>query len=95
MQYVVAYARITTEKDNISLQGVYFGGVGETPEQADEIARECVNQIRGGSILPKVMLIEEKEQLISAMLDVCEKFEQVTAYMVEANGILTRTNRKK
>jgi len=93
-KYLVAYARIQSDKDtDITLQGVYFGGLGETPEEAEQIARDCVNTIKGGTILPKVLKLDENT-VIDAMLDAMEKFEQVTAYMVEADNTIRRSQRK-
>jgi hypothetical protein len=95
-KYVVAYAKIVTDKiDGISLAGVFFGGLGDTSEEAEKLAKDCVNTIRGGTILPKVMPIEGSGQLLEAMFDATDKFEQVTAYMVEANDIITRTQNLK
>lgn len=95
-KYVVAYAKIVTDKeDGISLAGVYFGGLGDTQPEADELARECVNTVRGGTILPRVLPINGNGQLLEAMFDATDKFEQVTAYMVEADQIIVRTQKKK
>lgn len=95
-KFVVAYAKIVTDKtDGISLAGVFFGGLGDTSEEAEKLAKDCVNTIRGGTILPKVMPIEGNGQLLEAMFDATDKFEQVTAYMVEANDIITRTQNLK
>lgn len=90
-KYVVAYAKIITDKEGISLQGVYFGGIGETAEEADEMARECVNNIRGGTILPKVLKITDKGQILDILYDASDRFEQTTTNMQEADKIINRT----
>ena len=95
MKYIVAYAKIIADKENINLQGVYFGGASSSPEEANAIARNCVNTIRGGTILPKVMPVKGTGQLLDAMFDACERFEQITAYMVESNETIVRTNNRK
>jgi hypothetical protein len=93
-KYLVAYARIQSDKDSpITLQGVFFGGIGSSVTEADTIARECVNTIKGGTILPKVLNLDNTT-VIDAMLDAMEKFEQVTAYMVESDNTIKRSNRK-
>lgn len=95
-KFVVAYAKIVADKeDGIQLAGVYFGGLGDTAEEAEVIARDCVNTIRGGTILPRVMPVEGSGQLLDAMFDATDRFEQVTAYMVEADDIITRTQNRK
>jgi hypothetical protein len=90
-KYVVAYAKITTDKEGIHLQGVYFGGLGDSADEADEIARDCVNRIRGGVILPKVMPIDGDHQVLEALYDACDKFEHTTVQMQEAERIINRT----
>lgn len=91
-KFLVAYARIQSDKNSeIALQGVYFGGVGNTPEEAECIARECVNTVKGGTILPKIIRLDETNSVIDGLLDAMEKFEQVTAYMVEADSTYKRS----
>jgi hypothetical protein len=93
--YLVAFARIQSDKDSdIALQGVYFGGVGETPEEAERIARECVNTIKGGTILPKIIQLSDTNSVIDGLLDAMEKFEQVAAYMVEADNTYKRSMKR-
>jgi hypothetical protein len=91
--YVVAYAKIVTDKQGIHLNGVFFGGIGDTPEQAHDIARECVNTIRGGTILPRVIQIQEKYKVLDALYEAADKFESTTLQMQEANKIITRSQK--
>lgn len=93
-QYVVAYAKITTNKDGISLQGVYFGGMGASIEEANQVAKDCVNRIRGGTILSKVIPLDGKSMLLDALMDASDKFEAITLQMQEAEAIINRTQRK-
>lgn len=92
-KFVVSYAKITTDR-GIQLQGVYFGGLGDTQEEADEIARDCVNNIRG-TILPKVTKIDGHNQLLDALYDASNKFELITLQMQEAEKIINRTQALK
>lgn len=94
-KFLVAYAKIQCDKDSdIALQGVYFGGMGDSPEEAEGIARECVNTIRGGTVLPKIIQIDDKHSVIDGLLDAMEKFEQVTTYMVEADNTYRRSAKR-
>ena len=94
-KYLVAYAKVTTDKDEgICLQGVFFGGIGDTVDEADRIARDCINTTRGGTIIPKVLKIEEECQLIDLMLDAADKFERVVELMIEANNTIDRSSKK-
>ncbi len=97
-QYVVAYAKIITDKEKekgISLGGVYFGGVGDTFEDAEKIARECVNTIKGGVILPKVVKMISSETIIDALYDAEERFEKLINGMMETEEIINRNKRQK
>jgi hypothetical protein len=95
-KYLVAYAKIVVDREQgIALQGVYFGGIGETLPEAESIAKDCVNNIRGGTILPKVLKLDGDGRVIDALYEATEKFEKVTANMVEADSIINRNRRKK
>lgn len=93
-KYVVAYAKIITDKEGIILQGVYFGGLGDSLDEAESVARECVNGMRGGTILPRVLKINGNNQVLDALYDATDRFEQITANMQEADEILNRTGRR-
>lgn len=93
--FIVAYAKIIIDKDSgISLQGVYFGGAGESYEEAEDLARECVNTTRGGTVLPKVLKVTGKHQVIDALYDAADNFESITRQMQEADGIIKRTQHR-
>ena len=94
--YVVAYAKITEDKrKGISLSGVYFGGIGDTLEDAEQIARKCVNEIRGGTIIPKVLKIRGSYQVIPAMNEAFDRFCDIADQMIEADQIISRTKNNK
>ncbi len=95
-KFMVAYAKIVVDKDNrIALAGVFFGGIGDTANEAENIARECVNTIRGGTIIPRVVKLERDGQVIDALYDATEKFERVTQNMIESDQIINRGRKKK
>jgi hypothetical protein len=93
--WIVAYAKISIDKeDGIALQGVYFGGLGETHDEAELIARECVNTIKGGTVLPRILMITDSYKIIDALYDVHDRFESLTNKMREADDIMTREAKK-
>jgi hypothetical protein len=95
-KYLVAYAKIVVDREQgIALQGVYFGGIGDTLHEAEVIAKDCVNNVRGGTILPKVLKLDGQGRVIDALYEATEKFEKVTANMIEADSIINRGRRKK
>lgn len=94
-KWIVAYAKLTIDKEEgVVLQGVYFGGIGSTIDEAEGLARECVNMIKGGTILPKVFKITEKFSVIDALYDAADKFEGMTKRMQDAEVILNRNKKK-
>lgn len=95
-RYFVAYAKISIDKiDGISLQGVYFGGIGQDKTEAAAIARDCVNCVRGGTILPRIVAVDGDEKLIDAMYIAYEKFEQIVHDMRETDNIMNRNKNKR
>lgn len=96
VEYVVAYAKFVDSKDEGAvLEGVFFGGVGSTADEADEIAKKCVNSVRGGTILPKISPLDGPEQVIDALYDAAEIFERTEQSMKEAHRTIMRTQARK
>lgn len=94
MNYLIAYAKISIDKEEgIELQGIYFGGISDTEKEADEIATECVNISKGGTILPTILRLNAPEDLLDTMDIVNSRFEAKTKQMREANEILTKSSR--
>lgn len=96
--YLVAYAKIIEDKKKgLHLDSVCFGGIGTTPDEADDIARECTNMVRGATVVPKIFEINQRLQAIEVLYDASEKFEKLTSSMLEANDVLNKNQfrRKK
>jgi hypothetical protein len=94
-QWIVTYAKITLDKENgIELLGVFFGGVANNPDDADNIAKECVNTVRGGTVIPKIIKTSNN-CIIEALYQAEEKFEDMTGKMRDANVIITKSQRKR
>lgn len=94
-QFLVLYARITIDKnDGILLNGVYFGGVG-LKEEAEAIATDCVNIMRGGTILPKVVPIPDDVDFIELIYDVIDMFTDLVRNMIETQKTINKTKAKK
>lgn len=93
--YAVAYAKISVDKvTGIEFHGVYFGGIGHTPEEAEGIAKECVNNIKGGTILPRVYRLSNDSTLIDVMYEAADKFEDMVKKMKEADDIINKAMKK-
>lgn len=95
-KHMVAYAKVVVDKEEgIVLSGVFFGGIGDTKEEAELIAKECVNTIRGGTIIPRVVKLDRDGLVIDSLYDVTEKFERIISQMVETDAIAKRGRKKK
>lgn len=94
--WVVVYAKISTDKDNgIKLQGTYFGGQAVSFTIAENLARECVNSIKGGTIIPKIFKLDLSGDLVEIMYTATEKFEKEVERMIEADRIITKGQEKR
>lgn len=91
-EIVVAYAKVIEDKDDgIYLQGVFFGGIATTKGEAEQIARECVNSVKGGTILPKLIMTQGKANVLQAMEVAGKRFAQLEVKMFQAEEIYQRT----
>lgn len=89
--YIVAYARISIDKtDGVILQGVYFGGFGFTQDEAEQLAKDCVNTVKGKTVVPKIMQLTSTYNIIDAMYDACDRFESMVEKMREVDSIMNR-----
>lgn len=90
MSYLVTYGKIVDDKsDGVYLAGVYFGGIASNIEDADLIAKGCIQHVRGGSIIPKIMMIES-QSFLDAMTEAYKRFLDLEKHMMEAEEILER-----
>jgi hypothetical protein len=95
-KYIVTYAKITMDKtQGVQLHGVFFGGIGNNWTEAELIAKECVNTIRGGTIIPKIVHIKTRNKLIAAMDEATNKFEKLTKQMSESDNIMKKAQERK
>lgn len=94
--WVVTYAKIIDDKDNgIKLAGVYFGGVAADKEEAEKIARDCVNNIKGGTIMPRLHQSPNTCNLVHVMAEAETVFKKKESEMIMAASILTRPMKRK
>lgn len=93
--WFVIYARVMDDKDEgIKLVGVYFGGAADTKEAADRIARECINTIKGGTVIPKTFRSDKQWSLRAVMDEATEKFHKIEEQMRTSSEIINRVRRR-
>ena len=89
---VVTYAKFVDDKElGVYLQGVYLGGIAINHEEAEQIATECVNNIKGA--IPKLMPVEGKHCAVKAMDSAIKVFARMEADMIESEEIMARNKR--
>lgn len=94
--FLVAYAKIVEDKDDgVYMQGVYFGGVATDQKKAEQIARECVNTMKGGTILPKIVPINGRDQVLAAMGRVEKRFQELEVQIFHAEDIMSRAHARR
>jgi hypothetical protein len=90
---VIAYAKVVEDKeDGVYMTGVYFGGIANTKTEAEKIARDCVNTVKGGTIFPRLIYTQHgNAPVIQAMEAAAKRFHQLELQMFQAEEIMERT----
>ena len=85
---VVIYGKAIDDKEiGIYIEGVFFGGVAETQEEADRLARIAVNCTVGGTAIPKIIPIGDKD-LHQIFKEARARFDKIEREMMETEAIL-------
>ena len=92
--HVVAYARLNINKGELDMHGVFYGGMARSLEEADTLARACVNCTKAHMIIPKVLDIKDEENLVDVLYDAADKFENMFRYMLEASETITLSKKR-
>jgi hypothetical protein len=93
--HAIVYARMNLNKGELDLHGVYFGGIAGSSEEADVMAKACVNSTKTHMIIPKVMDFKDGDNLIDVLYDAADKFDRMFSYMKEAADTFTFHKSKK
>lgn len=95
-KWFVVYAKVIDDKgSNIRVTEAHFGGVGNTEEIAEQIARECVNSIKGGTPIVKLFRANGILRLKEVMDEADEKFRLIEERMLMTAEIINRGAPKK
>lgn len=95
-KYCVSFAKVALDKEEgVELLGVYFGGLTYSEEDAELVATECVNSVKGCTVLPTIMPVIEAECLLDLLDDATARFQSKIAQMQEAYHIIHRPAKKK
>lgn len=88
--YVVLYARVVDDKDGMGtlMTGVHFGGFSPNKEDAERIAKLCVDETQGGMVIPKIVRI--RSTLNDTVQDVVRVYDRMAERMYEVEQALNR-----
>lgn len=95
-KFLTAYAKVIDDKEyGVYIQDVYFGGVSSTYDEAKLIANDCINNSKSGSILPKIIPMENVSCTLEVMAKVVEQFQKIENDMIESENIIIRSSKKR
>lgn len=84
------YAKIVDDKEMGSLMtGIYFGGVYDDKEAANQAAKESAVSCQGSIIIPKSFPLEDKtlQQIVS---DAIKTFDKMSDNIYEAERVMKK-----
>lgn len=94
--WIVVYAKIIEDKiSDVQLAGVHFGGVANSKTEADKVARDCVNSVKGGTIMPKLYEVSGKHQLPLIMAQANDFFAKREEEMRLTATIVNRSLKRR
>ena len=96
-EFAVIYGKVVDDKElGVYLASIHLGGIAPTAQEADQLARHCVNTCKGGTIFPKIFPIHLPNSLLGIMEQASKKFYALERQMVEAETIIKNsTNRRR
>ena len=90
--FAVFYGKFVEDKEEgIYLDGIYFGGVGQSNNDAEVLAKQCVQSIRGGVVIPKIFPIKSEMRLIDLTIDAQNKFYKLEKDMIDVEDRMARS----
>lgn len=83
MNYLVLYAKLVDDKDiGMLMTGIYIGGVVDTENDAEDLARKCVTCTQGGTAIARIRKINGG-QLMPAVEAMTKIFDKLAERMYE------------
>jgi hypothetical protein len=84
----VIYGKAVDDKElGIYIEGVFFGGVAQSQDEAEQLARTCVNCTVGGTAIPKIIPVGDKN-LHQIFREAKIRFDKIEREMMETEAIL-------
>ncbi len=96
IEYLITYAKYTNDKqEGMMFNDVYFAGIEQTKEAAEVLGRECVNTVKGGTVIVKINKVTKPYSILEVMYDIIDQQEKFANELAEAQQILNAPSRKK
>jgi len=90
----VVYGKAVDDKElGVYIEGVFFGGIAQDQNEADQLARICVNGTHGGIAIPKIMPVAG-DNLHRVFSDAVSRFDKVEREMVETEETLLASQKR-
>ena len=84
----VIYGKVVDDKElGIYIEGVFFGGIAGTQEEAEQLAKTCVNCTVGGVAIPRIIPLGGKN-LHQIFKEATVQFDKMEREMIETEAIL-------
>lgn len=94
--YLVTYVHIQIDDPSkLDSPDLYFGGLVSNMNDAEVLARSCSQNLKNGTIIPKILRFEGYHLLLDMMYDAAEKFQVVFDQMKEMHLRMTNIKKKK
>lgn len=88
--FIILYAKVIDDKKGLGvmMSDVLIGGFNDDFNEAENIARECVESIRGGMVIPRVMKVDGEIQ--DTIANSMKVFNRIAEQMYEVEGFINR-----
>jgi len=73
---------VEDKEEGIYLDGIYYGGMG-SQDEAETITRRCVNEVKGGIIVPRSFPIDANQTLPDCIALVRRRFHDIEREMID------------
>jgi hypothetical protein len=91
---VIIYGKAVDDKEiGIYIEDVFFGGVAENQDEADQLAKMCVNCTVGGIAIPKIIPIDNRD-LHTIFKEALIRFDKIEREMIETEDILAANQQR-
>ncbi len=87
---VVMYAKVVDDKNmGILMVGIFFGGLADNENEADDIARRCVAATQGGTAVTRIATMINND-LMATVKHVVSIFDRMAERMYDNESVVSK-----